>query len=98
MGQAEYEFGMFEGDCLGCEVFGRVSDLGLCEDCSGKLERDLIRERDWPRSVTAYAMNEQQREELRRKVIRKFGKNLELIAPSRPSRPKRNRRKRRRRK
>jgi hypothetical protein len=24
-----------------------LNDFGLCEGCAGKLERDLIRQRDW---------------------------------------------------
>jgi len=36
--------GTFEGECQGCDMITRVNDLGLCEECSGKLERDLIRQ------------------------------------------------------
>ena len=41
--ETEAEFGLYEGDCAGCEIISRVNQLGLCEGCSGKLERDLIR-------------------------------------------------------
>jgi len=39
-------FGFSEGECHGCDLFTRLNDLGLCEECAGKLERDLIRQRD----------------------------------------------------
>jgi rRNA maturation endonuclease Nob1 len=38
----------YEAECQGCDMFLPVNDLGLCEDCAGKLERDMIRKRDWP--------------------------------------------------
>lgn len=31
-----------------------VNDLGLCEDCASKLDRDMIRKRDWAYSVLAF--------------------------------------------
>jgi hypothetical protein len=40
-------FGMWDGQCQACEMWGRVNDLGLCEECDGKIQRDLIRARDW---------------------------------------------------
>ena len=42
----EDEFGLYDGTSSACDLFGRVNDVGLCEDCSRKLERDMIRERD----------------------------------------------------
>ena len=39
--------GSLFGECQGCDCFAYVNDLGLCHECAGKLERDLIRERDW---------------------------------------------------
>lgn len=90
MEETEHEFGMRDGPCVGCEVFRRIDDLGLCADCSKKLERDLIRERDWAYSVTAYGLNDEQREEIRRQVIGEFGEGLELIASSRWVKPNRN--------
>ena len=75
------EFGLSEAECQGCDIFTRVNDLGLCEECASKLDRDLIRQRDWDYSVTAYIVPPDQREELRKKVIREYGKDLELIAP-----------------
>jgi hypothetical protein len=75
------EFGLYEAECQRCDIFTRVDDVGLCEGCAAKLDRDLIRKRDWDHSVTAYMVPLEQREELRKKVIRKHGKDLELIAP-----------------
>ncbi len=95
--EAEAEFGLYEGECAGCEILGRVNDLGLCDGCSGKLERDLIRDRDWAYSVTAFGLSNEQREDLRRQVVRKYGKGLELIAPSPQARSNRKRRKNRKR-
>lgn len=91
LGETEHEFGLRDDQCAGCGVFRRIDDLGLCEDCSKKLDRDLIRERDWARSVTAYGLNDEQREEVRRQIVGEFGENLELMAPSRRLNPKRKR-------
>jgi len=74
-------FGCFEGECQGCDCFGRVNDLGLCKDCAGKLERDLIRQRDWDYSATAYGVPSSKREELRNQVVAQYGEKLELLAP-----------------
>ncbi len=92
--------GSYEAECAGCDVFTRVDDLMLCEECAAKLDRDLIRERDWEYSATAWACPEARREELRAQVIREHVAKLELIAPSpAPKKPKkgRGRRKRKRR-
>jgi hypothetical protein len=94
--------GSFEGECQGCDFFTKLSDLGLCEECAGKLERDLIRQRDWEYSVTAYGVPALKREELRMQIVAQYGDKLELIAPSkgtqkeRKSRRRETRRKRRR--
>ena len=98
MGETETEFGRHEDECAGCEQFRRVNELGVCEDCSQKLERDLIRKRDWAYSVTAYGMSDERREDMRRQIIDNFGEGLELIAPSRQVEMNRKRRKRRGRK
>ena len=87
------EFGLHESECAGCGGICRVGDLGLCEDCSEKLERDLIRERDWAYCTTVYGMSDQQRENVRAQIVRKFGNALELIAPMGNAKPKRKRRK-----
>ncbi len=97
-GDSKTEFGQHQGECAGCEHFRRVNELGLCEDGSQKLERDLIRNRDWAYSATAYWVGNERREELLRQIVDKFGKDLELIAPSRQVKVTRKRRRRRRRK
>ena len=75
-------YGWYEAECAGCDVITRVDDVGLCEECAAKLDRDMIRERSWEHSATAWACPEDRREELRAMVIREHGAKLELIAPS----------------
>ena len=89
----DLHFGLCEASCAGCDGFAPVNDLGLCEDCAGKLERDLIRQRDWDYAVAAYGLNDQQREQLHRQVIRQFGAEFELIAPPKKHDTKRKRKK-----
>ena len=86
-------FGFYEGECQGCDLFTRLNDLGLCEECAGKLERDLIRQRDWDYSALAYGCPESKREELRKEIIARHGEKLELIAPEKE--PQRKRKKKR---
>ena len=90
-------WGSFEGQCQGCDLFGRLNDLLLCEDCAAKLERDLIRQRDWDYSATAFGLSPDDRETLRRQVIAQYGEVLELIAPSKAMLNKGTMRKRRKR-
>jgi hypothetical protein len=33
-------FGLYDGECQGCGLFGRVNDFSLCEECAGKLDRE----------------------------------------------------------
>ena len=47
------EFGFYESECRGCDIFTRVDDVGLCEECAAKLDRDLVRQRDWKYSIVA---------------------------------------------
>ncbi|MGD0237422.1 MAG: hypothetical protein ABSC55_23200 [Syntrophorhabdales bacterium] len=75
------EFGFYEAECAGCDSFTRVNDVGLCSDCAGKLERDLIRERDWDYSCLAYGVPTKKREQLRQHIIKEHGAALELISP-----------------
>jgi hypothetical protein len=77
---ADEGWGWNDGQCYACDLFGRVDDLGLCEECRTKLERDLVRERDWDYSAWAFGLSEEGREELYRQVIAQHGKKLELIA------------------
>ncbi len=83
------DYGCIEGECAGCGNFGRNNEVGLCGDCSGKLERDLIRDRAWNYSLTVYGMNDSQRNEVRNQILRKYGKRHELIVPNGPAKPRR---------
>jgi hypothetical protein len=85
------------GECQGCDSFVSLDDLGLCDLCSDKLARDMIRKRDWAYSALAYGVPREQQEELRRKVIAQYGEKLELIAPSGKSKSNRKRKKRKKR-
>jgi hypothetical protein len=92
---ADDRFGLWDGECRGCDIYGRVDDLGLCEECASKLERDLIRERSWDHSAAAYALPPDRREALREEVVRHHGPEFELIAESGQSRAARRRKRRR---
>lgn len=85
----------YEGQCQACDNFGPVDDMSLCDECAGKLERDLIRQRDWAYSASAFGLTNELREKLRNDVINKFGKKFELIACSkkRENKSKRKRKK-----
>jgi hypothetical protein len=84
----EKAFGIWDGQCNSCDIFGRVNDLGLCEDCAGKLERDLIRQNDWDYTYSGFPLNDEQRQKLRSEIIKKYGPSLELISPDTPKRPR----------
>ena len=90
-------WGIWDGQCQACDLFGPVNDLSLCEDCAGKLERDLIRQRDWDYSASAFGLPPEAREEMRRQVIAEFGEALELIAPSEDTQKNHSSRERRKR-
>jgi hypothetical protein len=79
--EIEEPFGLWEGQCQACDMWGPVDDLMLCEVCTARLERDLIRQRDWEYSASAFGLSPEAREELRRQVVAEFGEALELIAP-----------------
>jgi hypothetical protein len=78
----------YEGECVGCDLWAPLNDLGLCDDCNAKLERDLIRQRGWDHSATAFAVPAEKLEELRRQIIAQYGEKLELIAPEKQKRGK----------
>jgi hypothetical protein len=90
-------WGIWDGQCQACDRYGPVNDLSLCEDCAGKLERDLIRQRDWDYSASAFGLPPEAREALRRQVIAEFGEALELIAPPEEAEQNRSSRKRKKR-
>ena len=91
-------FGFYEGECRGCGIFTCVDDVGLCEVCAAKLDRDLVRQRDWQYSTMAYGVPPEKREELRRKIVQQYGEDLELIARAEVKRPKSRSRKKRKKK
>ena len=65
-------------ECFGCDIYGTMNNLGLCEERTSKLKCDLIRQRDSDCSVTAYGLRSKAREELRVKAIKQYGEALEL--------------------
>jgi len=75
------DYGMMEAECQACDIFTRVDDIGLCEGCSAKFDRDLIRQREWDYSAMAFGVPPHKREELRAVIIREYGASLELLAP-----------------
>jgi hypothetical protein len=74
--------GVADTQCYGCDRYLPVNDLNLCDECNGKLDRDLIRKRDWDYAASAFGLDPAKREELRRQVIARYGEKFELIAPS----------------
>ena len=84
-----------EGACVGCDHWHTLDDLGMCDTCAAKLDRDLIRQRAWDYSATAFGCDPKDYEALRQTVIDNYGPAYELLAP--PAEENRKRRKRRRR-
>lgn len=82
------DFGFYEGECQACDIFESLNDMGLCEKCAAKLDRDLIRQRDWAYSALAFGVPESKLEDLRKEVIKHHGKKLELIAPKKKNQKK----------
>lgn len=73
--------------CIACDLPLPLNDLGLCAECDAKLERDLIRTRDWEYSAAAFMLSADQREALHERVIHDYGAANELI--DLPEKPKR---------
>jgi hypothetical protein len=72
-------FGLWEYQCQACDMWGPVNDLMLCEECDAKIQRDLIRARDWDYVAAAFGLDDEGRERLRAEVIRQYGPKNELI-------------------
>ncbi|MHB8067352.1 MAG: hypothetical protein ACYDIC_05570 [Desulfobaccales bacterium] len=87
-----------ESQCQGCDRYISVNDLNLCDECASKLDRDLIRERNWDYSTSAFVLDASMREELRRQVIAQYGEKLELIAPSKETKSSTRKQRKRRKK
>lgn len=77
--------------CVSCEIFAHVNDLGLCADCNAKLDRDMIRAREWDYSPTAWLMSDAQREAIRDQVIHEYGTKNELLIDEKPHKRKNKR-------
>ena len=73
------------GECVSCDMFRPLDDLGLCPVCAAMLERDLIRQRDWEYAAATALLDDEDREALRKQVVAEYGEGLELIAPSGPA-------------
>jgi hypothetical protein len=87
------------GECAGCELRRPLDDTGLCEECAARLDRDMIRERAWEYSATAFFhYDPQDYETLREKVIAEYGPAYELILPEGAGRRRRRGKKGRKRK
>lgn len=69
--------------CVGCDLPLPLNEQGLCADCAAKLERDLIRARDWDYSYASMLPPERQ-EALRKQVIREYGAANELLVAPKP--------------
>ena len=97
----EFEYdpgdGLYEGFCVACALPGLRDPSGLCESCSGMLDRDLSRSRDWAYTSLALSTSEADRERVRKLVIARHGKAMELLCEPAPERSAKRRRKRRRR-
>jgi len=77
----EERFGLnIKGECQGCDEILPLNDLRLCDECAGKMDRDLIRMRDWDYSALAFGVPEDRREALRDFIISKHGPHNELLA------------------
>ena len=89
----------FTGPCAGCDQWTTLDDVGLCETCAAKFDRDLIRQRAWDYSATTFACHPKEYEALRQAVIEQYGPAYELLAspeaqPPRPQPPPRKRQRR----
>lgn len=88
LGSDESILPKYEAECQGCDIFLPVNDLGLCEDCASKLERDMIRKRDWAYSALAFGCPKDKLEDLKNEIIKKHEKKYELISEGKPKKKK----------
>ena len=85
----KYEEGWNSWECVGCDLPLLLNDLGLCAECAAKLERDLIRARDWEYTTTAIFLSAEQQAALRARINREYGAKNELLVEDKPkSKPK----------
>jgi hypothetical protein len=71
----------WERPCQACDCIRPLNDLMLCDECADKLDRDLIRQRDWEYSALVFGVPAEHREALRHEIIAQFGAAFELILP-----------------
>jgi hypothetical protein len=83
------------GRCVGCDQWHILDDLGMCDTCAAKFDRDLIHQRAWDYSATVFGCDPKDYESLRQLVIDNYRAAYELLAP--PEKKGRKQRKRRRR-
>jgi hypothetical protein len=84
-----YQEGWNSWQCVGCDLPLPLNDLGLCAECAAKLERDLIRARDWEYTTTAFVLSAEQQQAMRARIIREYGAKNELLVEEKPkSKPK----------
>lgn len=87
------------GICQGCDNYHTINDIGLCDLCAAKLDRDFIRQRQWEYSTAAFCVDQAAREQLRNSLIKQYGEKNELITSSEPcstkSKKTKNRKKKR---
>ena len=88
---ADEDGGAVEGFCRACDLPAPMSAEGLCAGCSAMLDRDLIRQRAWEYSTSAFGVAPEKREGLRKAVIARYGKAMELLAEGPKPRRKRRR-------
>ena len=60
--------------CQGCDDYLPLNDIGFCEHCSAKMDRDFIRQRQWEYSPSAFCLDHDQREQLRKTIIKNTGR------------------------
>ncbi|HUN09117.1 MAG TPA: hypothetical protein PLQ56_21095 [Aggregatilineales bacterium] len=77
--QDEHQSGL----CAACDLQHPLNEQELCQECAGKLERDLIRTREWEYSYAALLTPERQAA-LRTEIIREFGAANELLTVQKP--------------
>jgi hypothetical protein len=80
----DLSFGLYEAICQACDAHAMVNDIGLCEYCDAKMDRDLIRKREWDYSATAFGCPVDKREELRKHIIAQHGETLEILSAEPP--------------
>ena len=73
--------GMIEGKCQACDSYGLVDDVMLCESCSSRFERDMIRQRRWDYSALTFGLSAVDCEKLRKEVIKTYGAECEMVLP-----------------